>query len=147
MKQKTNRSKFIHAMKTALALTTFLLFCSAQKSLAQTTSATDAYVVMDDASAPGTLYAATYFVFLSDTVSASQIEIKLGTNSGLTDVMTYTYNYDVASGLPSGYTYSREGNKLTLVIGNYTERNTYFGSVRIKNTSGSWSSPFNFITN
>ncbi|MBK7853678.1 MAG: hypothetical protein IPJ79_01095 [Bacteroidetes bacterium] len=121
----------------------FLLLSSSSYSQ----SASDAYLNMDDAAAPGTLYAGTYIVFLTDTSNVSQIEIALGTGTGLSDVMTQIYNYDVTSGLPSGYTYTREGNKLTLGIGNYTEYNTYFGSVRIKNVSGTWSSSFNFITN
>jgi len=111
--------------------------------MAQTTS--DAYVSMDDI--PGASISGTYYVILTDTNSISQIETGLGTTSGSTDVLNHTFNYDVSSGLPAGYSYTREGNKLILGIGTFTERNSYYGSVRIKNTSGTWSSPYSFITN
>jgi hypothetical protein len=144
MKKPTpKRSIKTQRVLAALAL---LLLINFSSMYAQTASATDAYVVMDDASSPGT-FAGTYFVFLSDTTTSSEIEVSLGSNTGLNDVMTYTYVYDVASGLPGGYTYARQGNKLTLGIGNYTDRNTFFGTVRVKNSGGTWSSPFHFITN
>lgn len=110
-------------------------------------TASDATLIMDDSQAPGSLYAGTFTIMLSDTNNVSQIEIKLGTSLGATDIMSNTFNYDVTTGLPTAYTYARQGNKLTLGIGNYTELNTYFGCVRIKNATGTWSSSFNFITN
>ena len=103
-------------------------------------SATDAYATMDGTSG-------TYYVILSDTSNIAQIETQLGSSSGQSDVLNYTFNYDVTTGLPGGYGYSRQGNKLTLTIANVSVASTYFGSVRIKNGSGSWSSTFTFITN
>lgn len=148
MNPKTHHRKLTHAVSTALVLTLCLFgFAPFGGQGVYAQSVSDAYLTLNDAAAPGSLYAGTYVVFLSDTNNISQIEISLGTASGLTDVMAQTYNYDVSSGLPSGYTYNREGNKLTLGIGNYTEVNTWFGSVRIKNASGTWSSSLNFITN
>ncbi len=108
-------------------------------------SAADAYVSMANSQSPIT--SGTYYVLLSDTGDVSQIETKLGTASGLSDILNQTYDYDVSTGLPTGYTYLRQGNKLVLGITNINTTDTYYGTVRIKNGSGTWSSSYSFITN
>lgn len=102
---------------------------------------------VNDAAASHTGTTTTYYIMLSDTANVSQIETQLGSSSGQVDILNHTFNYDVSTGLPSGYTYSRQGNKLTLAIANLTLNEIYYGSVRVKNSSGTWSSPYSFITN
>lgn len=103
----------------------------------------DAYITMDSIS-PGT-FAGTYMVILSDT-TFDQLEIKLGTSSNGSQLLNHTFDYDVTTGLPAYWTYSRNGNTVTLGVGTYSEQNIYFGSVRVK-SQNEWSSYYNFITN
>ena len=100
-----------------------------------------------DASASHSGASSTYYVLLSDTVNVSQIETQLGSSSGQSDILNHIFDYDVSTGLPSGYTYSRQGNKLFLGVSSLTANEIYYGTVRVKNTSGTWSSAYSFITN
>jgi len=94
-----------------------------------------------------TLIEGTYFVVLSDSTGVSNVEVKIGSTSGGSEVMGYSFSYDSQSGLPQGFTYAREKTKLTLGIGTYTDRSTYYCQVRIQASNGTWSQPFQFISN
>ena len=127
--------------KTIIAAVAF--FCINTNTNAQSPSVSEAFVTMDENS---NVYTGTFTVIVSDTVDVSQIEIKLGTFSSANDITLQTYDYDVTTGLaPRSYT--RAGNKIILGIGDFTERNTWFGEARIKDNSGNWSTPYKFIFN
>lgn len=129
-------------LRTLLLLT--LVSFAFGKVNAQSPSVTDAFITMDSISA--TSYAGTYIIVLSDTNNISELEVKLGSDPGAGDLMNNTYTYDVTSGLPGGWSYSRVGNTITLGIGTYTEKNIYFGNVRAK-VSGTWSDSYQFVSN
>jgi hypothetical protein len=111
---------------------------------AQTNPITDAYATMQSAGAGQ--YGATIVVIINDTNNVDQLEVTLK-NSSDDQLMNYTYQYDVTTGLPSGWTYSRSANKITLHIGSYAAEDSYIGSARIKDNSGNWSASYRFITN
>jgi len=123
---------------------TLLVYCSSESVKAQIPN--DAYATTSATITNGRT-ACTYFVELPDTVSISEIEIKLGTREGFNDLVTHVFAFDVSSGLPSGFSYSRNNNKLQLKVGNVNESPIYFGEVRLKSTSGNWDAPFKFTTN
>lgn len=121
--------------------------CTAIKAVAQTDSVIDAYVTMETSANNPSLLEGTFVVILNDASAITNFEVKLGTSSGLSDVMSHTYAFDVTLGLPTGFTYLREGNKVTLGIGTYTDKSTYYGQARVQRSNGIWSQPLQFIAN
>mgnify|MGYP003494195877 CR=1 FL=1 len=118
---------------------------SAATFIAQAQTPIDAYVtttVPVNDSVVGTM-----FITLADTIQVDLIEIKLGSNSGVNDLFNYSFTYDQTSGLPAGYVWSRTGNKLILQLGIFAYSDVQFGSVRIKQSNGSFSDAFAFVTN
>jgi hypothetical protein len=111
---------------------------------AQTNSVTDAFAAMQGSGA--NQFAGTIVVTVSDTNNVDLVEVSLKNSSG-DQLMNHTYQYDVTTGLPSGWTYSRSRNKITLHIGSYAAEDSYIGSARIKDNSGNWSASYRFITN
>lgn len=140
MKKTKHLSRVSHCLLTA----TFLLLLTTS-SRAQSLP-TDAFVTMQATNTAGVV-SGNYFVEVPDTTNVSQIEIKLGSNPGLADYVNQVFDYDVTTGLPTGYTYSRTGRIINISIGNRTEDGAYYGQVRIKNNSGSWSAVYPFVSN
>ncbi|MBK9400317.1 MAG: hypothetical protein IPN36_05470 [Bacteroidetes bacterium] len=89
----------------------------------------------------------TMFITLADTNQVDLIEIKLGSNSGVNDLFNYSFAYDQTTGLPAGYVWSRTGNKLILQLGSFAYSDVQFGSVRVKQSNGTFSDAFAFVTN
>jgi hypothetical protein len=89
----------------------------------------------------------SFVIVVEDTNDVQQLEVKLGSEPGAVNLANAVFNYDVSTGLPAGHSYERHGKTLTLGTGSFSERSTYFGSVRLKNSAGLWSEPFLFIAN
>ena len=87
----------------------------------------------------------TFYLAIPDS-NISEIELSIGTKAGLTDVFSYTYSFDQTSGLPNGYTFTRNGLNTYLGLGAVTEQNVYNSKVRLKNTSGSWGDWYEIIS-
>jgi len=120
------------------------LFISNDGANGQTNPISDAYVILDSTGVK--IVSCTYVLVLEDTNSIDHIEVKLGASAkDTTYLVHHELTYDVTAGLPSGWAYSRTGNKVTLNVGEMDKINTYFGSVRIK-ASGNWSDPYKFIS-
>jgi len=120
------------------------IFAFSQKANSQDIA--DAYAAFTEVNNTST-YNGVFHVELTDSVF-SELEISLGSSQTATnDIVSYTYSYDITSGLPSNWSYQREGTKLTLEIGQYADHNIYFGSARVKGTNGQWSTNYNFICN
>lgn len=86
-----------------------------------------------------------FTVVLSDTLGISEIEIRLGSELASSDIMLHSFNYDTQPSSP--YSYLRAGNQVKLGIGSITLTDMYYGEVRLKDTNGNWSSPFQFVSN
>lgn len=112
---------------------------------AQSNIVIDAYAKVD--ASTGSNLRATFFIEVLDTNDISQLEIKLGTIDGQSNLVSHTFDYDVTGGLPVGFSYSRTGNKVILETNDFSDMSTYFGTVRIKNINGLWSDEYKFITN
>ena len=89
-----------------------------------------------------------YFkVVVPDTNNVNEIEIMVGTETNPSEMFSHTFTYDQNSGLPSGVSYSRTANEISIGMGTVTLLNTYNAKVRLKNTSNSWSDWYEFIGN
>lgn len=84
---------------------------------------------------------------LSDTLLIDQIEVKIGSNEGLSDLLSYSFNFDQTSGLPNDFAYTRIAKKVSLETGSITEFPTYFGRVRLKLSNGQYTDYFSFTSN
>lgn len=124
----------------------WVLLCVFSSSVFAQSQVSDAYARISQHSS-STVYDCVFTIEVSDTSNTSAIEIKLGTAVGLSDLISYTFNYDVNSGLPSGYSYSRIGNNCTLDAGTISASDMYFGEIRIQQPNGSWSPAYKFVSN
>jgi len=116
-----------------------LLFVSKANLQAQTIS--DAYASIADSTGQNNIFT----ILLSDSSGIDQIETKLGTMEGESDLHLHVFDFDSQPGSP--YTYNRTGNTLKLGIGTVSPNGIYYGECRLKYTNGSWSSSFQFINN
>ena len=89
----------------------------------------------------------TMHVLLSDTINITAIEVKLGSTEGSADLVNYTFGFDIITGLPAGYLWTREGFKVTLPVGNMPGADLQFGRVRLQKSDSSWGDTFAFVTN
>jgi hypothetical protein len=89
---------------------------------------------------------ATLTVELADTISVMELEVQLGSRESLSDLFSYSFMYDQTTGLPQGMSYSRQGNQVTLGLGEIAAYYTIFARVRLK-SSGSWSDWYAFVSN
>jgi hypothetical protein len=80
----------------------------------------------------------TIQVILSDTANTGSIQVVLGSTSGASDLIAnYSFLFDVKSGLPAGYGYSRRMNIISLTLGSYISGTPMYGTYIIKNKAGS----------
>ena len=112
---------------------------------AQSTSITEAHLNLDSL-APATV-ACTFIVSLSDSQNVSQVEVALGGSPGDSSLVFHVFDFDVITGVPPGFSYQREGRRLTLTTGNADRHPTWFGQVRVKDSQNGWSSPKMFVRN
>ncbi|MEI2759855.1 MAG: hypothetical protein V9G42_10555 [Bacteroidia bacterium] len=125
-----------------VSLFTALLLLMAAAANAQPS---DAFVSMRTTPTVGIMHG-TYYIEIPDTVNITNIEIKLGTDWNLYDMINESFVYDTPASLPPGFSYSRSGNIIAVDIGDYDQQSAYFGEVRIKE-SGVWSSVYSFVSN
>jgi hypothetical protein len=125
------------------SLLTALLLLMAAAANAQPS---DAFVSMKATATTGIMHG-TYYIEVPDTGNVADIEIKLGTDWNLSDMVNASFAYENPASLPLGFTYAREGKIIAVDIGDFDEQSVYYGGVRIKNSSGTWSSVYQFVAN
>jgi len=91
--------------------------------------------------------APVFYVEVPDSNAVSQIELTLGSDATQTDIFNHTFDYDVTAGLPSGFSFSRNGNKVYLGLGTFPDPSVYYAKVRLKNSAGAWSDYYEFYGN
>lgn len=79
-------------------------------------------------------------VNLYDTTNIEEIEVKIGTSDGASDLVNQTFTFDVFGSLGGGLSYDRLAYNLSLGLGQHSGMLNYFASVRVKRTDNSWSS-------
>lgn len=98
-------------------------------------------------SASSGIIKSSFVVQLTDSVQIDQIEVKVGSNEGLSDLLSYSFVFDQTSGLPNGFAYSRSAKRVSLETGTIAEFPTYFGRVRLKLSNGQYTNYFSFTSN
>ena len=86
-----------------------------------------------------------FTIVVSDSTGIAQIETKIGSESGNSDLLSHVFDFDSQPGAP--YSYFRNGNTLKIGIGTISQNGIYYGECRLKYSNGSWSSSFLFINN
>ena len=88
-----------------------------------------------------------FFVLLPDTNNLDALEIKLGSNEGDSNLVNYTFSYDVTTGLPSGFSWNREGLKVYLNVGSFPLTDLRYGKVRLRRTGQGFGADYAFVAN
>lgn len=89
----------------------------------------------------------SFVVILSDSSQIDKVEIELGSTEGQNDLINHDFDFDVTSSLPTGYSYLRVGNRVSLETGTVAAYPTFFGRARLKLSSGQYTSYFSFTAN
>lgn len=89
----------------------------------------------------------SFVVILSDSNQIDKIEVELGSVEDQNDLIDQNFDFDVTTGLPSGFSYLRVGNRVFLGTSTITTSPTYSGRLRLKYSSGLYSSYFSFTAN
>lgn len=101
----------------------------------------DAFATISDSSGQTNFFT----VIVSDTLNISEIELRLGNELSASDMMMHSFVFDSQPSSP--YSYLRTGNRIKIGIGIVTATDMFYGEARLKYSNGSWSSPFQFISN
>ena len=88
-----------------------------------------------------------FFVLLPDTNNLDALEIKLGSNEGDSNLVNYTFSYDVTTGLPAGFSWNREGLKVYLNVGSFPLTDLRYGKVRLRRTGQGFGADYAFVAN
>jgi hypothetical protein len=107
---------------------------------------TDASIVLRPANTQG-YFKGTFEILLADTVNIQKLEVLLGSDADSSNLVNEIIDFDIPSGQPTGMHYSRDGYHILLATDVFRKHATYFGSVRVKNLSGTWGDPQRFVAN
>ncbi len=89
----------------------------------------------------------SFVVSLSDSTQIDKVEIELGSTEGQNDLINQNFDFDSNANLPSGFSYLRIGNRVSLETGTIPAYPTFFGRARLKLSNGQYTSYFSFIAN
>ena len=84
-------------------------------------------------------------VVLPDSVGWSSINLEIKDKIRDSVLFNREYVFDQTTGLPTGITWVRDGNDVYLGTGNIPSKLGYRGKVRLKDSSGQWGDPLQFI--
>ncbi len=82
----------------------------------------------------------------ADTAGISELEVKLGTTEGGTELLSKTFNWTSEGNYSDGTSFFHEGQVQRCGLGKFRHNGTYHSAIRVKK-NGSWSSPVSFQTN
>ncbi len=129
-----------HKYLTLLLLISMVFFRHTEINAQTPASPLDSYVAFTGGTG-------SVMISLPDTNTCSEIEVTLGSKSETGDLFAHVYTYDQSTGLTSGLNYTRDGANVTVGIGAVVVPPAYNVKIRLKNTSGNWSSWYEYITN
>ncbi|MBK6986838.1 MAG: hypothetical protein IPI10_15545 [Bacteroidetes bacterium] len=85
-----------------------------------------------------TVFSVEMNVNLFDTLNIQELEVKIGTSSGASDIFSHSFVFDVSGSLGSGLFYLRDAYSIQLGLGNRMQMLNYYSQVRIKKADGSY---------
>ncbi len=88
-----------------------------------------------------------FYVLLPDTNNLDAVEILLGSAEDTTDLVNYTFAFDVTTGLPSGFSWNRDGLKVYMNVGSFPLTELRYGKVRLRRTGQSYGAAYAFVAN
>jgi hypothetical protein len=88
-----------------------------------------------------------FYVLLPDTNNLDVLEILLGSAEDTTDLVNYTFAFDVTTGLPSGFSWNRDGLKVYMNVGSFPLTELRYGKVRLRRTGQSYGAAYAFVAN
>lgn len=88
-----------------------------------------------------------FYVLLPDTNNLDAVEILLGSAEDTTDLVNYTFAFDVTTGHPSGFSWNRDGLKVYMNVGSFPLTELRYGKVRLRRTGQSYGAAYAFVAN
>jgi len=88
-----------------------------------------------------------FHLTLPDSTGFSEVEVQLTEMVEDTIIFNGIYFFDQTSGLPSGWSWAREGTRITMGMGLLPEGNAWRGKTRVKTTAGIWGDWLFFLFN
>jgi hypothetical protein len=88
-----------------------------------------------------------FYVLLPDTNNLDAVEILLGSAEDTTDLVNYTFAFDVTTGLPSGFSWNRDGLKVYMNVGSFPLTELRYGKVRLRRTGQGYGAAYAFVAN
>jgi hypothetical protein len=80
-------------------------------------------------------------ITIPDTTYINKIHVKIGSEENLSDILNYTFIFDVTNGLPIGLAYLRDGNRVKLQLFETEISDRYFYEVILEDILGNLSVP------
>lgn len=106
----------------------------------------DVYAVFNDSARMAGQCAGNIYLQGIDTISTTAIEVKIGSSEIDTLAVFKVFDLNDLSALPTGFSYTRNGNMAILQVFSFEKLWTYYCQVRIK-SGALWGQPYQFITN
>ena len=91
-----------------------------------------------------TIFDVVMRVNLFDTLNIQQIEVKIGSAQGASDIFSNNFVFDASPPPTGGLTYFRDEYSIRLGLGTLQQMLSYFAVVRIQKSSGSYSDAVEF---
>jgi hypothetical protein len=109
--------------------------------------AQNAYAVFSDTARAASSLQGIFYINEVDTLNTSQVEVSVCSSEGDTSAVYQVVDFDNGAGLPTGFSYSRNGDRIAIEVSATAVLWTYHCSVRIKDSGGVWGNSLHFITN
>jgi len=91
-----------------------------------------------------TVFDVVMYVNLFDTLNIQQMEVKIGSSPGGSDIFSNYFVFDAAPPPIGGLTYFRDEYSVRLGLGQLEQMLRYYAVVRIQKTNGSYSEAVEF---
>jgi len=88
-----------------------------------------------------------FYVLLPDTNNLEAVSIQMGSAQSDSNLVNYTFNFDVNTALPNGFSWNRQGLKLYLNVGIFPLTDLRFGKVKLRRSGLGWGNEYAFISN
>jgi len=92
------------------------------------------------------LFSYSLIITVQDTNNIDTILVKTGTTDGGSEIFQNQFQYSQSNNLPQGTSYIREGNNITIGIGNYSYHDLFYCEIVLKDSSGNTTTPYKYVS-